>query len=462
MKKTIAICALLLTGITLQAQCGPFTFPSFTISPEEQDSFKQMHTGPTFQLSQDYPARNTVNAGSLPFSRIDFTKDSEKYATALINWALEGMSESGWVVQNNKSRKWYHAPWMDATKIGREPISGLVMQRGMIPTEISGNLPEGQLTKNYAISLYNEAGAYTIGQVWCDPKNPDPSKGVFPVGTVKVQLVFTVADSSLLPQLKGAPALDAWIDPVQGENKNKGVHKVYLMQVDIAVKTDNPAAKTGWVFVSYFYDQTKNGTTVAERFWPIGVQWGQDPGITDREVNQSGTALKEQWINTTVFKEADRTKGAIKHLGWGNRLASPIDHASSSCMSCHSTAGYPMKMALVAPENTPADSMLKWFRNLKAPETFVQGQVSLDYCMELAAGIRNFYDAQGKFAGDIVFRGSLTDLNALFTPLKDPSLEKVEIEPGLSTPRRTAVFITFMTLIAALSILLIYNLMRKN
>jgi hypothetical protein len=234
------------------------------------------------------------------------------------------------------------------------------------------------------------------------------------------------------------------------------------MQVDIMVKTDNPAAKTGWVFASYFFDGTKNGKTMAEKFWPIGLAWGQDPGVKARDVVEGGVMLKEQWINTDVFKEADRTRSAIKHLGWGNRLASPVDNMGSSCMSCHSTAGFPMKLSLIPNDTMKQDSMLKWFRNIKAPETFMEGQVSLDYSMELAAGIRNFHDAAGKYAGEVVFRGSAKDLIELFTKLKSEGEDRVELAPGLSTSRRTIVFFFFLSLIGVLAILLVYNLMKKD
>src|SRR5205085_2165787 len=96
-----------------------------------------------------------------------------------------------------------------------------------------------------------------------------------------------------------------------------------------------------------------------------------------------------------------------QHLGWGGRLNGPADFYASSCMSCHSTAQYPVQAPMnleftATPEPRGSDSWMRWFRNLKCGEPFTkEGTDTLDFSLQMSAGIKNYRDwehAQGGFS----------------------------------------------------------------
>ncbi len=97
-----------------------------------------------------------------------------------------------------------------------------------------------------------------------------------------------------------------------------------------------------------------------------------------------GVAPKETVTN------ADGTV-PFQHLGWAGRLNGPVDNPISSCLSCHAIAQWPVVAPLVPPRNVEPDSAewMKWFRNVRAGESFSEGAVSLDYSLQLAVGIQN-------------------------------------------------------------------------
>jgi len=109
-----------------------------------------------------------------------------------------------------------------------------------------------------------------------------------------------------------------------------------VMQFDIIVKDTASSPKTGWVFSTLVYDASASGDAW-DKMVPLGVMWGNDPGVTSN-------ALHETWINPKAPPYATMT------LGWGGRLSGPNDGArndiqvgkkvmsnypDSSCMSCH-------------------------------------------------------------------------------------------------------------------------------
>jgi hypothetical protein len=81
-----------------------------------------------------------------------------------------------------------------------------------------------------------------------------------------------------------------------------------------------------------------------------------------------------------------------QHLGWAGRINGPVDNPRSSCLSCHSTAQWPSKAPVVPPADVRPDSeeWMKWFRNIKATDSFSSGATSLSYSLQLAVGIANF------------------------------------------------------------------------
>ena len=174
-------------------------------------------------------------------------------------------------------------------------------------------------------------------------------------------------------------------------------------------------AEFGWVFGNYAYNGKQNQENRWYNLVPVGVMWGNDPDVVASSTNPTPTktiinpALKQTIINP------DTAELPPMHLGWGSRLDGPVDNAASSCMSCHSTAQYPAKSAIMPflqkPNSipTPADgtnasqAWMKWFRNVPCATTFDSGTISMDYSMQMLKSVQNYIEwrdqsQQGRFA----------------------------------------------------------------
>ena len=155
-------------GPKAKASLKQFHRSSFNEPPEEW-------TGPLFKPRLDYPTAKPLAARScssrkcssgedgketrdetMPWLKIDFKKEPEKYMRAVLEYCMEENLENGFVPQKNKQRHWYHAPWMSQTPIGREPIHGLTFER---PAPV-GYLAETQtkVCQSWAVAMYNEEG----------------------------------------------------------------------------------------------------------------------------------------------------------------------------------------------------------------------------------------------------------------------------------------------------------------
>ena len=185
----------------------------------------------------------------------------------MLTYALEGNTAIDFEVQNNPVRTWYHAPWLDTGCFGREFVHGLTRERSSRSGELHPN--QTSFIDNWAVGFYNAAGGYTIGQVWNTPNGvPDPTKAIFPVGTVGFKLLFTTALTTEVPFLAGSFEWQANIYPRTGGNPcvpnrpppARQTQIVRLLQVDLAVRDDR-AAGTGWVFGTFIYDAAAPGAT---------------------------------------------------------------------------------------------------------------------------------------------------------------------------------------------------------
>jgi hypothetical protein len=117
--------------------------------------------------------------------------------------------------------------------------------------------------------------------------------------------------------------------------------------------------------------------------------WGNDPELTP-QAHQQGARIKESWINPDL-----RTPN---HLGWLGRLNGPVDNPASACTSCHGTAQVPVRSPMI-PRQTDPDIM-RWFRNIRAGDSFDQRAISTDYSLQISMGIQNFMlwkQSQGGF-----------------------------------------------------------------
>ena len=253
--------------------------------------------------------------------------------------------------------------------------------------------------------------------------NPNPDEpNWFPDGATQIKLLFSTASDDQVPWLSGTFEWDAHIyvddnastrKPVNPDDPNssplRSIRTVRLLQVDVAVR-DSRVKETGWAFGTFIYDGNQAGETLWERLTPVGLMWGNDPGITP-EMIENGYEIQQSWINT----DARDIPG--NHLGWGGRLAGPLDNPSSSCMSCHMAAGQPSapilpEIQFSEPRPLPNEMRLNWFQNVPAGVPFAYNQEwSLDYSLQLDIGIDRFHIANkhvDQLAADV------------FSPSRDP------------------------------------------
>jgi hypothetical protein len=370
--------------------------------------------GPTFELSQDYP-HTEPKPEHYAWEEIDFTQEPKRYLTEIGRYVYEGNIEVDWVVQNNRVRQWFHAPWMHAPEIkgekegrcrdekGREFIRGLTRERSSTLAELNFGKDPTQCTndiENWAVSIYNPPGGFVVGQVWDEmtihsrsERFPDPKNFPkdFPIGTVIAKLLFTTASPTLVPYLAGSPEVQADIKRTQTPVTLR------LLQVDIAVRDrraefdalDKTKMASGWVFATYTYakdsllfDDGSEKTLPWRRLKPIGLMYGNE---------RRQTIL----VDTTI--------PLTQHLGCDQRLAGPVDNPSSSCLACHALAEVngeePFQRLNQEPNGKKKydqcrcqDDVNFWFRTLSPGEAFTPKAVSLHFSLQLSNGILRYCD----------------------------------------------------------------------
>jgi hypothetical protein len=404
------------------ASCTRGMFKSYHLQGQDNDPGKG---ATTFQLSQDYP-ESKPPPEQLPWRDLDVTAMTDDvaddYTDMVFSYVLDGNLDVDWVAQENQVRTWYHAPWLDATKFGREYVHGLTRERDAQPHSLAPE--QTDLAQTWSIGAFNAPGGWAIGQMWCDPTKPDPDRlnpdqrapNSLPDGTVVFKLLFTSADPSQVPLLEGTKAWQADIADlppnVAGSTTTvadppRSLATVHLLQIDVAVRDDR--MPLGWVFGTFAHVAGSGGEW--NDMVPVGLQWGNDPGVTPDMV-AAGETLQDQWINPRFLSEiarfdtdpaaptpdtmADRYFG---HLGWAGRLAGPLDNPLSSCMSCHMTAGVPA-VPIVPPAGATDRDRLAWFVDTPSGVAFAPPmsdsagafvRVSTDYSLQLSMGIGNFY-----------------------------------------------------------------------
>jgi hypothetical protein len=379
--------ALLLIFAAASALAG--VFPDCSYSPPP--GWNPTAGDPVFVLSQDYPTTDPSSSLAQPWKAIDFHQQPAAYMQAVIDYCYEGNVDVQFRGQDNTTRRWYHAPWLDPGPNGREFTHGLTGERSSRPGELAATQTNG--FHNFAVGLYNEAGGYVIGRVWADPNHPDASKAAFPEGTVAFKLLFTTATKDQVPYLDGAPEWIADTERSNDANQIRG-NKVRLLQIDIAVK-DNRSNKGGWVFGTFQFDKSVAAQDPWRQITPVTLMWGDDPTFIPANYDPAHANIpQESWINgaapVVVYRSGLPQSSTAPHvLGWAGRGNGPVDNPVFSCLSCHSLAEQPK-----AAKNLPSGSdqqKLHWFRNLSPLEPFDNdGQhKSLDFSLQLAVGIDN-------------------------------------------------------------------------
>lgn len=394
-------------------------------SEEKFPSYNQNYPPPAnyqnpFELSQKYP--DTFKVENYPWLAIDFKTNQNLYMEAVLKYCIGGNVEVNFKGQDNKVRKWYHAPWLhddgrynanhEYIGNGREYIHGLTRERGTPKFEIHKN--QDVELENWAVGMYNEPGGYTLGKVWkSSNEKPEPKNSNFPEGTVSFKLLFTDGTIEKVPFLEGTLEWDANIyvcSPTSSNctNKKRATRKVRLLQIDIGVK-DKRAGNSGWVFGTFMYDASRNGKNVWEKMAPVGLIWGDDSSVT-KDLNKDGAfinkELKETYLNASLIEDKNRVytnQAYIRYHGLGGRLNGPVDNPVSSCVSCHGQAGVnekgsPMPMGDFRSnrQNFPLTSFKLYFTtpNGGSYERLFNNEkyVTTDYSLQLSAGIRNYYN----------------------------------------------------------------------
>jgi len=189
----------------------------------------------------------------------------------------------------------------------------------------------------------------------------------------------------------------------------RAIGTIRLIQIDVSVRDDR--STTGWLLGTFGYDGNASGETPWKRMVPLGLQWGNNPKVTFEETCSgpngpcSQEKLTEQWINAQAVKDLATEPLNFDHLGYGGRLAGPVDNAKASCMGCHQTAGFPTVPIL--PEFSANGSVLKlnsggqpgneqsfrmmYYANVPSGVVFSDSQLySSDYSLQLSMSLQNF------------------------------------------------------------------------
>ncbi len=341
------------------------------------DHLPANYQGEVFQLKSDYP--KTLPEYPRPWEAIDLRTQPRAYVEALRRYVYAGMAEVDFVPRKNKVHEWYHMPWHHLGRRAREGVHGLSRQRDVKPFELSST--QSQPQQKWELTFFNDVMAYQQGKIWGGGK-PNLEHAELPPGSLVVKYVFVTGDDKQLPQLQGAPIWYANINCTIKRDGKKCIRPVRLVQLDIAVRDEQVKETTSWVMTTLVYDKNAPGTTSWDKMVPLGVQWGNDPGVLP------GSSLKE----TVIFKDAPDY--ARQRLGWGGRLNGPTDAKGSACLSCHSTASWPNPPRFLPPRDADMATRMRWFRNLKPDEPFEVGKTSLDYSLHLQNALKNFYRAQ--------------------------------------------------------------------
>jgi hypothetical protein len=406
-------------------------FPDFGYMVSQADYVNQYSNDPIFKLKADFPTELPTDSNKPAFLSIDFKTSPKEYIAAVRDYSFEG-NMPNWDPFANDKRQWYHIPWLHPNSTsgyppngGTEGFHGLIKEAPISPHQLSET--QNGSYQVYAITLINEYGGYTMGQMWKDPDNPNPGAtdkrygGGFPHGTVFAKLLFTDAPEGMdkVDFLENPLSWNAYITENWTSSTRK-VKKVNLLQMDIAVR--DPRAEgpggTGWVFGTFAYNGKLNNENKFMNLVPVGIMWGNDPDNRENKVNPFPPKPVDQIANkdlkeTVVFPSPDLPP---QHLGWNGRLNGPADLNTASCLSCHIAAEYPAVTSLVAdgmvPDGGPTpppqggtDEWMKWFQNLPAGTSMSKQAYSTDFSFQVAIALQNFFDAknaryQGLWAND--------------------------------------------------------------
>ncbi|WP_294222079.1 hypothetical protein [uncultured Shimia sp.] len=275
-----------------------------------------------------------------------------------------------------KAAGWYDLVWSGGSNAptgGREALMNTYTGQIIHATSFGApHQPTSQYVQNHAVIYYDARAASMLGSVWADLYDADLSALSFPEGSIVIKAEATTPAISQWPSvLDGAATWQVFRPSTldQATKKANPVPKVveaHPLQMSIKVKDRVASPVTGWVFMAFVYDAAADGPTVWDRFVPLGAMWGNDPQFNrDPKGLPANARLTETWVNP------DKPAFTEDTLGWGGRMAGPMDVATrqgvitargthmgdknlgaSSCMSCHGAGEYPFTVNLYPSPNS--------------------------------------------------------------------------------------------------------------
>lgn len=457
-------------------------------------------SGPFREASLQYPRQPVASGwpfgvDGLPIS-VETAPEYMSRLKAFIEPTLRGMIETPhrW---NPADNGWYDMVWQGQGSNGpdgtTDPTSGrealLNTYTGQIVPASSwrrAHQPTVAWVQNHAVIYYNATAAAMLGRLWRDLYAPDISQVSFPEGSIAIKVEAVTPTPEQWPLVKGAAEWHVYRPaPPDTPNPNKTpqagaapsataataapgesgplavagadgaatpgsfdpavakaaiaasvaagpkVLTVRAFQMSVAVKDSAASPQTGWVYGAFVYDAASEGETPWDRFVPVGAMWGNDPQFArDPRGLPRGKQLTETWINPAA------PRFTMDTLGWGGRLAGPMDVATrhevittdgtrysgaqhirvSSCLSCHGSAEFPYTTNLYPspnkrfpPDGAATDPFLlytpgspewaRWFQNRPGnagtTDTGDARIPGLDYDMVIMFALSSFNRAMG-------------------------------------------------------------------
>jgi len=455
-----ALFALALPGSALAAD--PFAFNN-TVYPEASEWSGSLRPSnynyPTGPVAPSWVPGGGVVSGSGGLTQAT----APAYAAAVKAW-LGANNISGLVSTplewNPIDAGWYDMPWGgegspqgDGTinpESGREPILGsyagqIIQTSTFYPLANEPNMPES--FQNHSVVYYNDVAGAMLGEVWSNPFQPDvgavcgSGSGCFPEGSVIVKvegaaLEWDVLEGSAVSYVyrPTAAQVEASMEKHPAGLLKAEVVPMYFAQMAVKVRDSVAAPETGWVFLGFTYDKSLPGSATWDKTVAVGITWGNDPNCTSTPDGYcpGGMPVTQTWVNPAA------PEFTAHSLGWGGRLAAPMDVArrhnvvtvsgkrysgvgnelfpASSCVSCHGSAQYPFvanlypSPNLVFPEDGQqflffdpgSDQWAGWFQNRPGNVAMSgaghSGIVSLDYDMMLTLALMSALGGAGEDA----------------------------------------------------------------
>ena len=329
------------------------------------------YSHPLFALSHDYPSTLAPPPPEAPWRHaIGDGQITVENAGAYVAAVKEYVSQDMRLLLNDSPKwdpaalGWYNEPW---TGYLREATHGMYVGSSPFAPELFNGSGLTKPFTTYVLTFYDKRAANALYNVWgATATTPKIEAGApqFTEDSVVVKAAFSTANADVWPVMQGArqwtPYISTNATKNRGPNAPPELDPTSFFQFDIIVKDTKSAPKTGWVFSTLVYDKDAPGTDFWDKMVPLGAMWGNDP-----EATSPNPKLMENWINPNAPAYAKMT------LGWQGRLSGPNDGAlndavvdgpvptvspglpSSSCMSCHSVAEWPMKSFLLPTSSDP-------------------------------------------------------------------------------------------------------------